>query len=78
MNFRTKIDANVPTCSIVATGDALGSNVYGSLKMARAALSDGVDALIAGLREAKKAAMKVREADLPEDKPAVVVTKAAE
>lgn len=78
MNFKVHIDANKPACSIAVTGEALDANCYGSLKMARAALSDGVDALIAGLREAKKAAMKVRESDLPEDKPAVVVTKAAE
>lgn len=70
MNFKTHIDANKPACSISSTGDALGPNCYGSLKMARAALSDGVDALIAGLRDAKKAALKVKESDLSEDKKA--------
>lgn len=89
MNFKITIDP--PT--ILSTGAATdGSTVFGSLKMARAALDDGVkeeivrawsrtataiedleaerDHHIAALRAARKAALKVREADLPSDEPA--------
>ena len=63
MNYRIRIDAT--SCQILQTGDAIGPNVVGSLKVARATLSDLVDKQISELRAAKLAAVKVREADLP-------------
>ena len=79
MNFRIRIDCTSQTCGIVRTGAAIGARVYGSLKMARAALSDDVDAHVAAMREAKKAALKVKEADLPGDEPvAAAEARAAE
>jgi hypothetical protein len=67
MNYRVRINFEAQACGILKTGDALGPDVYGSLKMARAALSDGVDNLIAELRISKALALKTREQNLPED-----------
>ena len=72
MNFKVGINLAAQVCDIFKTGDAIGHNVYGSLKMARAALSDQIDAHIGTMRDAKKAALKVRESDLREDKPSLM------
>lgn len=88
MNYSIYVLAD--TCRIMTTGAATdGSTVFGSLKMARAALDDAVTLQIAriqehldaeidrlrdlaskdrnDLRAARKAALKVREADLPSE-----------
>lgn len=62
MNFVISLTAD--DCGIKTTGQAVGGNVYGSLKMARAALDDAVAAQIEALRTRKKIALKTPEAKL--------------
>jgi len=61
-HYKTLLDTNDP--EIVITGDALGKDVYPTLKMARAALVHEIDQRIASLRAAKHAAIRTAEKDL--------------
>lgn len=65
MNFKTVLTAD--DCAIVKTGEAVGPNVHGSLRLARAALADAVDAQVSALKTRRKIVMKIPEAKLPSD-----------
>ena len=75
MNFKTILTAD--DCAILTTGAAVGPNVYGSLRLARAALADAVDAQISALKTRRKIALKTREADLKDDGPVISVPLSA-
>jgi hypothetical protein len=69
LNFRIVLSA--ADCAILKTGEAVGGNVHGSLKVARAMLDDAVTAQIEALRARRKIALHTKEADLKDDQPVI-------
>ena len=62
MNYRVIANDGLPR--IVKTGAAVGTDVYGDLRAARAALRDAVEIELIALRQARDDALKTREGDL--------------